>query len=194
MSSALILIDIQNIYFTEGGYKLSNPEKAAANANALLESFRRKKLPVIHIKHLFANNGYEETVDYLRDFHSSVTPLADEPVVEKNYPSSFLGTKLHEILQSGGINELVIAGMMSHMCIDTTVRAAQDYGYKVTVVEDACTTKPLQFHNEILAAEMVHKVIMTSLQPVFAKVVTTDELITADEVITTDSRIVSENR
>lgn len=194
MISALILIDIQNIYFTEGGYKLSNPEKAAANANTLLESFRQKKLPVIHVKHLFDHNGYKETVDYLRDFHSSVTPLADEPVVEKHYPSSFLGTKLQEILQSRGINELVIAGMMSHMCIDTTVRAAQDYGYKVTVVDDACTTKSLQFQNEMLAAEMVHKVIMASLQPVFAKVVTTDELITADAMITTDSMLATENR
>ena len=194
MNSALILIDIQNIYFTEGGYKLSNPEKAAANANTLLQRFRQKKLPVIHVKHLFDGNGYEEAVDYLRDFHPSVPPLSDEPVVEKHYPSSFLGTKLQEILQPRGIKELVIAGMMSHMCIDTTVRAAQDYGYKVTVVEDACATKPLQYKDEILAAETVHKVIMASLQPVFAKVITTDALIETDAIEAMDSRITTESR
>jgi nicotinamidase-related amidase len=178
MKRALVLIDIQNIYFTEGGYKLNNPEKAAENASKLLFYFRQKELPVFHVKHLFDNTGYQETVDYLRDFHQFVTPTTEEIVIEKHYPSSFLGTMLQEILKSQGIQELVIAGMMSHMCIDTTVRAAQDYGYQVTLIEDACTTKSLTYQNEFLAADLVHKVFMASLQSVFAKVITTDEFIT----------------
>ncbi len=178
MKKALILIDIQNIYFTEGAYKLCNPEIAAENASKLLHCFRQKKLPVIHVKHLFDNVGYQEAVDYLRDFQSCVTPIPEELVIEKHYPSSFLGTELQEVLRSQGIQELVIAGMMSHMCIDTTVRAAQDYGYQVTLIEDACTTKSLTYQNEILEADLVHKVFMASLQPVFAKVNTTDAFIT----------------
>jgi nicotinamidase-related amidase len=178
MKMALVLIDIQNIYFTEGGYKLNNPEKAADNASRLLQYFRQKKLPVLHVKHLFDNAGYQETVDYLCDFHQYVTPIPEEIVIEKHYPSSFLGTKLQEVLKSQGIQELVIAGMMSHMCIDTTVRAAQDYGYQVILIDDACTTKSLTYQNEIMAADLVHKVFMASLQPVFAKVITTDAFIT----------------
>ncbi len=174
MNSALVLIDIQNIYFTEGEYKLSNPEKAAENAARLLHYFIQKKLPVIHVKHLFDNAGYQEPVDYLRAFHQCVTPMPEETVIEKHYPSSFLGTKLQEVLKSQGIKELVIAGMMSHMCIDTTVRAAQDYGYEVTLIEDACTTKSLAYQDEIITADLVHKVFMASLQSVFAKVITTD--------------------
>lgn len=178
MKMALVLIDIQNIYFTDGGYKLNNPEKAAENARKLLNNFRQKKLPVLHVKHLFDSTGYQETADYLRDFHQFVTPTTEETVIEKQYPNSFLGTKLQEVLKSQGIQELVIVGMMSHMCIDTTVRAAQDYGYQVTLIDDACTTKSLMYQNEVLAADLVHKVFMTSLQPIFAKVITTDAFIT----------------
>ena len=177
MKKALILIDIQNIYFTEGGYRLSNPEKAAENASKLLHYFRQKGLPVIHVKHLFETAGYKETVDYLRDFHPYVTPIPEEIVIEKHYPSSFLGTELQQVLNSQGIQELVIAGMMSHMCIDTTVRAAKDYGYPVTLIDDACTTKSLMYHKEVLEAELVHKVFIASLQPVFAKVSTTEAYI-----------------
>lgn len=178
MKRALILIDIQNIYFTEGGYRLNNPEIAAEKAGKLLLYFRQKKLPIIHVKHLFDNTGYQETVDYLRDFHPCVTPVSEEIVIEKHHPSSFLGTELQVVLKSQGIQELVIAGMMSHMCIDTTVRAAQDYGYQVTLIEDACTTKSLLYHDEILEADLIHKVIMASLQPVFAKVIATDTFVT----------------
>ncbi len=174
MSSALVLIDIQNIYFTEGRYKLSNPEQAAENAARLLLHFRQNNLPVIHVKHLFDTTGYQETVDDLRAFYHSVSPMPNEIVIEKNYPSSFLGTRLLEVLKTDGIQELVIAGMMSHMCIDTTVRAAQDYGYRVTLIEDACATKSLVYQDEIISADLVHKVFMASLQPVFAKVITTD--------------------
>ncbi len=178
MKKALILIDIQNIYFTDGVYQLSNPERAAENASKLLHYFRQNKLPVFHVKHLFDNAGYRVPVDYLRDFHQDVKPIQGETVIEKHYPSSFRGTELQEVLNSQGITELVIAGMMSHMCIDTTVRAAQDYGYQVTLIEDACTTKSLPYQNEILEAELVHKVFMASLQPLFAKVITTDAYIT----------------
>ena len=77
----------------------------------------------------------------LSEFYRMVKPLEGEKVIHKEYPSSFLRTDLHEYLQEKGIKKLVVAGMMSHMCVDTTVRACQDYGYEVIVIEDACTTK-----------------------------------------------------
>lgn len=176
-TAALILIDIQNIYFTEGGYQLYHPENAARNAAKLLQYFRQRKQPIIHVKHLFEATGYQETIDYLRDFHHYVTPMPKETVIEKHYPSAFLGTKLQEELQSLGIRELVIGGMMTHMCIDTTVRASQEYGYPVTLIEDACTTKALSYHSETIAADLVHKTFIASLQPIFAKVMTADTFI-----------------
>ena len=74
-----------------------------------------------------------------------VKPTESEKIIHKDYPSSFLKTDLQEYLQELGITHLVVAGMMSHMCVDTTVRACQNYGYEVTVIEDACTTMALKY-------------------------------------------------
>lgn len=175
MKQALILIDIQNIYFTEGIYHLYCPEKAANNAAKVLEKFRKTNKPIIHIRHMFNGVGYQEEPAFLREFHESVKPLADEIIIEKNYPSAFLETNLRQKLQELEIGELVIAGMMTHMCIDTTTRAAQDYKYSVKVIEDACTTKNLDWHGQQLEAEVVHKSIMASLSGTFAKVLSVDE-------------------
>jgi nicotinamidase-related amidase len=177
MNTVLILIDIQNIYFTEGKYKLRGPENAAQNAAKLLRYFRDKMLPVIHIKHLFDGAGYLEELEYLRAFHSLVTPETDEIIIEKQYPSAFLGTELDKRLKSLGIQRLVIAGMMTHMCIDTTIRASQDYGYEVIVIDDACATKDLSYHKDIIPAEIVHNTYMASINGVFAKVIDTDEFL-----------------
>src|SRR5690606_9381962 len=73
-----------------------------------------------------------------------VAPLQAESVVVKNYPNSFLKTDLKEILDKQGVEEVVVIGAMSHMCIEATSRAASDFGYQVTVVHDACATCNLQ--------------------------------------------------
>lgn len=177
MKKALILIDIQNIYFTEGKYQLFCPEEAAKKAAMVLHYCREHELPVIHIKHLFDQAGYQESVNYLREFHQYVAPVEDEVVIEKQYPSSFLNTNLKETLEALQVQELIIAGMMSHMCIDTTVRAAMNYGYRVTVIEDACTTKNLEYQGEVIPARTVHKAFMAALEPVFAKIITTDSFL-----------------
>ena len=67
--------------------------------------------------------------------------------------------------------------MMSHMCVDTTVRACQDYGYEVTVIEDACTTMALQYDKRKIDAEIVHAVYMASLAEGFAKVMKVEDFL-----------------
>ena len=69
------------------------------------------------------------------------------------------------------MDELIVAGMMSHMCIDTSVRAAMDYGYKVKLVGDGCTTMDLKYKDEIIKAETVTKAIIASLDGMFAEIV-----------------------
>jgi len=163
---ALLLIDIQNIYFTPGPLLLRKPKDAAANAAKLLERFRSEKKPVIHIQHNFK---------LLSGIHNLVKPIEGERVIQKEYPSSFLGTELREYLQVLEITDIVVAGMMSHMCVDTTVRACQDYGYNVTLIDDACTTMALKHDGKKIEAETVHAVYMASLADGFANVVKTDE-------------------
>lgn len=165
---ALLLIDIQNVYFVPGELRLYRPHQAAKKAAILLEKFRREGKPVIHVKHHFK---------MFSNIHKSVAPAKNETIIEKEYPSSFLGTALNEYLQKIDIEKIVVAGMMSHMCVDTTVRACQDYGYEVVVIEDACATKDLQFCEKRIDAETVHAVFMASLEGMFAKVMKLEEYV-----------------
>lgn len=174
MKEALILIDIQNMYFTEGNYKLHEPEKAAEKAAQILNKFRNENKPIIHVKHMFNVNG-RDNGDYLLDFNEAVKPKDGEIIVSKNYPNAFLKTNLYEELKKINTDSLVIVGMMSHMCIDTTTRAAQNYDYKVMVIHDACTTKDLEWDGEKIKAETVHNSIMASLKGMFAEVVSAEE-------------------
>lgn len=165
---ALLLIDIQDIYFMPGPMRLHRPHQAVKKAAALLERFRWERKTVIHVKHSFK---------LFSDFHKSVKPLEKEKVIRKEYPSSFLETDLREYLQENKIEKIVVAGMMSHMCVDTTVRACQDYGYEVVVIEDACAAKRLEFRGKRIDAETVHAVMMASLDGMFAKVMKMEEYV-----------------
>ena len=162
----LLLIDIQNIYFAPGPMLLHKPKDAASNAAKLLEKFRSEKKPVIHIQHNFK---------LFSGIHNLVKPIDGEKIIHKDFPSSFLGTELREYIQEQEITDIVVAGMMSHMCVDTTVRACQDYGYNVTLVDDACTTMALKHDGKKIDAETVHAVYMASLADGFANVIKTDE-------------------
>lgn len=179
--TVLIIIDIQNMYFEEGSYKLFDADEASLKAAKILNHFRSKNLPVIYIKHLFKDNKITKQ-ELMRkcEIHKNVMPVHGEIIIEKNYPSSFLNTDLKTCLDDLKASKLVVAGMMSHMCIDTTVRAAQNYGYDVTVLEDACTTKNLNTKNGEIHASVVHDVFMASLNGTFARVMTVDEYIGAE--------------
>lgn len=159
---ALLLIDIQDVYFTSGPYLLYKPEEAALNAKAVLDHFRKVGKKVIHVKHNFKE---------FSDIYELVKPLPSEKLIYKDYPSAFLNTDLKEYLDENHIEKLIVAGMMSHMCVDTTVRMCQNYGYEVTVIEDACTTMDLSFHGRLIDARTVHDVFMASLNHRFAKVI-----------------------
>ena len=103
-----------------------------------------------------------------------------EIVVRKSYPSSFRETTLQDILKPLGITKLVIAGMMSHMCVDTTVRAAYDLGYQIDVIADGCTTMDLEYKGTVIPAEIVTKTYMASLNGMFARVLNADEFLSGE--------------
>ncbi|HYE69230.1 MAG TPA: cysteine hydrolase family protein [Anaerovoracaceae bacterium] len=177
MNRALILIDIQNDYFKGGKNELYMPEHAATNASRVLEYFRNKGLPVYHVQHI---NIREGATFFLPDssgveIHACVKPYQGEKIFIKHVPNSFFNTGLADELKAKQIDHLTVCGMMSHMCIDTSVRAAKDMGFSMAVLEDACTTKDLIWDNSVIPASMVHNTIMASLQGIFAQVLTVDE-------------------
>lgn len=179
MSKALIIIDIQNDYFQGGNCELVNPMEASLKAKELLEYFRKNSMPIFHIQHINLRKGATYFLLNTKgvEIHENVKPLEDEIIIEKNFPNSFLQTNLESELEKQNIKELVICGMMSHMCIDSTTRAAFDLGFDCTVAHDACTTKDLEFLGKNIKASEVHNSFMSSLGSVFAKLAKVENIV-----------------
>jgi nicotinamidase-related amidase len=179
MKTALLLIDIQNDYFPGGNMELEGPAQAADNAGALLAAFRRLGMPVIHIQHLSRHAGATFFLPGTggADIHPSVAPLDGETVIQKSFPSSFRDTALLAHLKEQQIGKLVIAGMMTHMCVDTTTRAACDLGFAVQLAHDACATRALSFGGVEVAAGDVQVAYIAALDGTFAEVGGTQDII-----------------
>lgn len=179
MKTALLIIDIQNDYFPGGKMELAGSIEAATAAARLLGVFRKQAWSIFHVQHIAVQPNptffLPETPG--ADIHACVAPLPGEPVITKHYPSSFRNTDLLEQLKTAGIDTLLICGMMSHMCVDTTVRAAFDLGFSCIVTHDACATRELSFKGVTVPAEQVHASYMAALGAVFAQVMGVDEII-----------------
>jgi len=179
LKQALLIIDVQNDYFAGGKSELCNPLEVLKNIEKVLQHFRNQALTVIHVQHISAHVG---ATFFLPDtegvlIHKNLTPNENEYLVVKHTPNSFSETNLLNIIKDNSITEIVICGMMSHMCIDTTTRACADYGIKATLIDDACTTKSLSWRGKTIPGEMVHDVFMASLNGIFANVIKTDEFL-----------------
>jgi len=179
MNPALILVDIQQDYFPKGRMTVVGAGEASRAAKKLLGHFREKNFPVVHIQHISSRAGATFFLPNTEgiNFHEGVAPLANETVIKKHFPNSFRDTDLQEYLGSQGIKELVICGMMSHMCIDATVRAAFDRGYTCIVAHDACATRNLVFNGIDIPAAHVHGANMAALGAVYAKMLSAEEII-----------------
>ncbi|MCE5339801.1 MAG: cysteine hydrolase [Planctomycetaceae bacterium] len=183
MKTALLLIDIQNDYFPGGALELENTVEAANNTAKLLAAARKVKLPVIHIQHINKRPGATFFVAGTKgvEIHNSVAPIAGEKIIVKHYPNSFRDTELNKFLQEHNIHDLIICGMMSHMCVHATARAACDFGYECFVAHDACATKAVMFNNHKVSATDVHDAFMAALNGLYAQMKTTDEIASAIE-------------
>ncbi len=166
--TALLLIDIQYFYFTGAKKPLLNPEEASLNAQKLLTHFREKEQLVIHVRHNSKTGG---------EIHENVAPLETEKVISKNSVNSFKETDLFNYLKENEIKKLVICGMMTHMCVEAAVRAASDYGFEVTLIQDACTTRTLKFGEKEIQAESVHNSTLASLSGYYANVIDTKKFL-----------------
>lgn len=181
MKQALLIVDIQNDYFPGGRMELVGSTEAGAKAGRLLRAFRERGEPIIHVQHISKRPG---ATFFLPDtegvkIHESVAPLATEAVVTKHFPNGFRETTLLEILRSAEIERLVIAGMMTHMCIDTTTRAAADLGFENVLAHDACATRDLGFGAAKVAAKDVQTAFIAALNGAFAKVLSAEEIAAA---------------
>jgi len=175
MNKALVIIDIQNDYFENGTMPLVGSLEASLNARQILDKFRADGLPVIHIQHIAASPKATFFLPQTKgaEIHENVKPKSNEKVIIKHYPNSFRETVLLEYLKSNKITELVICGMMTHMCVDATVRAAKDFGFNCVVISDACATRDLDINGEKVKAAEVQKSFLAAFNGFYATINTT---------------------
>jgi nicotinamidase-related amidase len=178
MHTALILIDIQNDYFPGGRMELEAPLAAAQQARRLLEFFRQHGWPTVHIQHISTRPG---ATFFLPDtegakIHQTILPLSGETVILKHFPNSFRETGLLEHLQGLNVENLVICGMMTHMCVDATTRAAADFGYPVRLAAQACATRALVYEGTQVPAQSVHAAFLAALKS-YGQVQDTDKIL-----------------
>jgi nicotinamidase-related amidase len=145
------------------------------------DRFRNETLPVIHVQHLATRPTATFFLPGTKgaQIHNSVKPLDTEKVIVKHYPNSFRETELLEYLTKNDITDLVICGMMTHMCIDATVRAAKDFGFSITIPGDACATKDLDVNGQIVRADQVQTSFLAALNYFYASVTTTVEYLSS---------------
>ena len=189
MTTALLLIDIQNDYFDGGKCPLVGMDGAAKHSVSLLDAFRESGLPVIHVRHEFPGTdapffaaGSEGAL-----INPLLAPIEGEPVIVKHQINSFKGTPLGKLLEEGGVESVVIAGAMTHLCIDAVTRAAADLGYACLVAHDACATMDAEFDGVKVQARQVHATVMAALDFGYAEVKATQTVMKGLGLVTTNS-------
>lgn len=169
--SALIMIDCQNTY-RKGVMQLTNVEPAILEARKLLSKARALKIPVIHIRHDAGPGTPYDVNAEIGAICDEVAPIAGEPVITKNYPNAFMATELDQQLKNLGVKNIVLAGFMTHMCINSTAHGGFNLGYNVTVVASTTATRPLQAANgKVLTAQEVQDGALASTRDLYAAVV-----------------------
>jgi nicotinamidase-related amidase len=178
VTRGLLVIDIQNDYFEGGRFPLVGSEQAAERAGEVLARFRTAGLPVVHVQHLWdgPDAAFFATGTPGADIHELVAPRDGETVVTKANPNAFLDTDLSGVLARLGIDDLVVAGMQTNLCVDASVRAAADLGHDVTVVADACAAPDLEHGGRSVAAIDVHTAFLAALDGNYATVVDSGDL------------------
>lgn len=137
IKSALLLLEIQNDYFYKGKMEFEESYDAAFNAKEVLEDFRKKMQPIIHIQHIEVskNATYFIPGTFGAEIFEDVAPAEEEKIFIKNKHNSFVETGLLEYLHSNEITHLTVAGMKENMFVDLTVCTAKDLGFNVEIID-----------------------------------------------------------
>jgi len=175
----LLLIDIQRDYFPGGRHPLVGSDAAAEAAARLLAAFRTTGERVVHVQHIWdgPDAAFFESETSGVEFDPRVAPDGQEHVIVKHEPNAFIGTGLESLLRATEADEIVVAGMMTSMCVDATVRAASDLGFSLAVAQDACAAPDLTLGDVTVPGVQVHTAFLAALDGTYARVAPVDALI-----------------
>ncbi|MGH3498793.1 MAG: isochorismatase family protein [Nocardioidaceae bacterium] len=145
MTRALVVVDVQESFAQLPIWQVSSTPDIVDRVDRLVQSSREREEPVIWVLHAEPGEGgvFDPASGFVRVMDGLV-PRTDELLVTKTTHNAFTSTNLQQHLTLDGIRELVICGIRTEQCCETTARLASDYGYAVTFVTEATATTPLQ--------------------------------------------------
>jgi nicotinamidase-related amidase len=170
-ASTLIMIDCQNTY-TRGPLELDGVQAALDQAEELLDRARSAGIPIVHIQHDAGPGSPYDVREEIGAIVDRVAPRTGEQTIVKNYPNSFTGTELDSVLKQQPDRALVLAGFMTHMCVNSTARGAFSLGYAPTVVASATATRNLPgTDGRVVEAPALQAASLASIADLFGVVV-----------------------
>lgn len=178
MKQALLVIDVQNEYFT-GKLPITFPTGSKEKILAAMDYARAAHIPVVVIQH---TNLDPEAVTFRKgtnawELHHDIKQRHADMSIEKNLPGSFTLPMLDAYLKKNAISTVTIAGYMTQMCCDTTARQAFHRGYTVNFLSDATGTRSFTNTAGSISDADLHRAILVTQQQRFSCVLTTDEWI-----------------
>ena len=181
MTRALVVIDIQQDYFPGGRMELVGAEAASGRARALLDGFRGSGEPLVHVQHVSTSPDapFFAAGSPGVEIHPDVAPQSGERVIVKHHANAFRDTGLDAELRAAGVDEVVICGMMTSMCVDASARAAADLGFRTTIAGDACAAPDLRSGGEVIPGATVHRAFLAALGSLVADVRDSDAVLRA---------------
>jgi nicotinamidase-related amidase len=168
--STLIMIDCQNTY-TRGVMELDGVAAALDEAAKLLERARSAGIPIVHIEHDDGEGSLYDIRAEIGQIVERVAPQGDETVIVKNFPNSFVQTELDGRLKAASARNLLLAGFMTHMCVNSTARGAFNLGYAPTVVASATATRALPGPTGVVSSEALQAASLAAISDLFGIVV-----------------------
>lgn len=173
--ATLILIDYQNEYLS-GPLTLVGADVALERAAILLQAARAAGTPIIHVAHRGEAGDLFDRGAFRGAFIPAVAPVEGEAVVEKTYANAFAATDLEALVGPAG-TKIVVAGFMTHNCVSSTVRAARDRDYSITVAGDACATRDLPLPSGVVHAVDLHRATLAALADTHGLIADVAELV-----------------
>jgi nicotinamidase-related amidase len=168
--STLILIDCQNTY-TQRVLELDGVEAALDQAADLLGRARSAGIPIIHIQHDAGEGSPFDVRAEIGAIVDRVSPQDGEPMIVKNFPNAFVHTDLDEYLKAGAAHNLLLAGFMTHLCVNSTARGAFSLGYAPTVVAAATATRDVPGLSGTVSAAALQAASLAAIGDMFGIVV-----------------------
>lgn len=175
----LIVIDVQKAFFNPAWGNRNNPN-AEENIDKLIRHWREMGRPIIFVQHISENkNSFffcekKEDIEFM-DF---IQPLEEEIIITKSVNSAFIGTDLHQILVDLNSEHIVITGLTTNHCVETTTRMAGNYGFNPILITDATATFDRKgINGEVYEAELIHAMTMANLNGEFAVIADTESVI-----------------